>query len=41
MNKFLSLKLRFKNLFKKCFMVKADVAKLVNASDLGPGDFLF
>ena len=41
MSKFLSLKVRFKNLFSKCFMFKADVAKLVDALDLGPSNFLF
>ena len=41
MNKFLSLKVRFKNLFSKCFMFKADVAKLVDAPDLGPGYFMY
>ena len=42
MNKFLNLFLRLKNLFiRKNSKVKADVAKLVNALDLGPSNFCF
>ena len=37
MNKFLNLSSRFKNLFNKNNHLKANVAKLVNALDLGPG----
>ena len=39
MNKFLNLILRLKNLFEK--NAPANVAKLVNALDLGPSNFCF
>ena len=42
MNKFLTLILRLKNLFvKKNNNLKANVAKLVDALDLGPSNFCF
>ena len=43
MNKFLNLILRLKNLFvkKENNNLKANVAKLVNALDLGPSNFCF